>query len=152
MDGWAIMNTRYLRAVLSISGLTLFIAALVIILDSTCAIAQTPPQPITGPIANADQALAQARYFDAVYAVRSRPIDAVDVESPYLTTRQTYADSRGTGSKFPDPKTANQQVWVVRFKGETTLKLPGVPDGQIYANVTYVFAAETGEIVGVTTD
>lgn len=147
------MNTRYLYSLLALLGFVLFIMALAIAAGGSPATAQvSPPQPINGPITSVEQAVSQALYFDSIYTRRSRPAEAVGIEPPYLTTRQAYADSIGGGSKFPDPETANQRVWVVEIRGEVLLNAPGVPEGQMYSDPTYIFSAETGELVGLTAD
>jgi hypothetical protein len=109
-----------------------------------------PSQPIRGPLPHTGQALAQALYFDRLHAVHLRPVEAVDVALPYLTTRQAYVESRGAVEGFADPNAPDQRVWVVTISGTAFLLLPGASVDQPFAEITYLISVETGELVGVT--
>jgi hypothetical protein len=147
------MNTRQFLNLLAVVGFALFVIMLVVVtsMPPMTQALEIPPQALKGPISNAEQALAQALYFDSIFARHPKSVDGTDIESPYLTSRQTYADSRKTGEVFNDPKDAAQQVWVVTVKGEASLSLPGTFADQVYYDVTYIISAETGEIAGVVT-
>jgi hypothetical protein len=147
------MNTGRFRNLLVTTGFAVFIVMLAVVANSSrmTEAQEAPPQPLKGPISNAEQALAQAMYFDSVFARHPRAIERADIEPPILTTRQAYADSRGTGEGFTDPRDANLPVWVVTVKGEANLFFPGAFPDRPYIDITYIISAETGELAGVVT-
>ena len=70
-----------------------------------------------------------------------------------LTTREqyTFTSTHGTGRccspSSPLSGDANQEVWVVAFRGTVKWTLPG-PSGETYDNITLAMDARTGEVIG----
>ncbi len=71
-----------------------------------------------------------------------------------LTTREQYVftSSKGTGQccspASPLSGDADQEVWVVAFRGKVKLTLPS-SGGKTYDNITFALDARTGEVIGV---